>query len=153
MDIREDDLTSPETQKLLRIHLQGMHANSPSGHVFALDLSGLKTPDVTVWTAWRQRMVVGVGALEQINVNVGEIKSMRTHPDHLRQGMSAKLLKHIIAVARERHVEQLGLETGSGDAFEPVLALYRRYGFESGPAFGEYEASDYNQFLHLRLKT
>jgi hypothetical protein len=30
-------------------------------------------------------------------------------------------------------------------------ALYRRYGFTSGPAFGDYRASEFNQFLHLDL--
>ena len=151
MTILEDDLTSSGTQELLRIHLQGMHANSPPGHVFALDLSGLKATDVTVWTYWREGQPVGMGALKHIDAGVGEIKSMRTHPDHLRQGVGAKLLDHIIAVARQRKVKQLSLETGRGDAFEPALALYRRYGFENGPVFGDYEASNFNQFLHLRV--
>jgi putative acetyltransferase len=53
LEIRDDDLSGLETQALLALHLQGMHANSPPGQVFALDLSGLKRPDVTVWSAWR----------------------------------------------------------------------------------------------------
>jgi putative acetyltransferase len=151
LDIREDDLTSPETLELLRIHLRGMHANSPPGHVFALDLSGLKTPDVTVWTLWRDREAAGIGALKQIDADIGEIKSMRTHPKHLRSGVAAALLEHIIIVARQRKLKQLSLETGSGEAFEPALALYRRYGFHKGLAFSDYVASDFNHFLHLQL--
>lgn len=151
MEIRQDDLSHSQTIELLRLHLAGMHENSPPGHVFALDLSGLKTPDVTVWSLWREGKAIGIGALKQHNTNVGEIKSMRTHPDALRQGVGAKLLDHIIAIARARGLRQLSLETGSGDSFEPALALYRRYGFENGRAFGGYEASDFNQFLHLRL--
>ena len=49
--IREDDLSGEETRSLLAFHLQQMHTNSPVGSVFALDLSGLKAPGVTVWTA------------------------------------------------------------------------------------------------------
>jgi putative acetyltransferase len=45
-DIREDDLSGDPTRELLRLHLQGMHANSPPGHVFALDLSGLTEPPI-----------------------------------------------------------------------------------------------------------
>jgi putative acetyltransferase len=48
-------------------------------------------------------------------------------------------------------MRRLSLETGSGEAFEPALALYRRRGFTDGPAFADYVASDFNQFLHLEL--
>lgn len=151
MDIREDDLTAPQVLDLLRLHLQGMHASSPPGHVFALDLSGLKAPGITVWTVWREGQAAGIGALKQLDAATGEIKSMRTHPDHLRRGVAARLLDHIIAQARQRGLRTLSLETGSGEAFEPALALYRRRGFRNGPAFAEYEPSDFCQFLHLSL--
>lgn len=151
MDIRVDDLSSTATQALLRLHLAGMHSNSPPGQVFALDLSGLKAPDVTVWSAWQGEHICGIGALKQFHATSGEIKSMRTHPDYLRRGVAAALLEHIIGQARERGLRRLSLETGSGDAFEPALALYRRRGFVNGEAFSDYQKSDFNQFLHLAI--
>ena len=151
MDIRDDDLTSSQTVELLRIHLAGMHQNSPAGHVFALDLSGLKRPDVFVFSAWQDGQICGIGALRQLDATTGEVKSMRTHPNHLRQGVGALLLEHIIKIAAGLGLRRLSLETGSGDAFEPALALYRRRGFVNGDAFGNYEKSDFNQFLHLDL--
>lgn len=151
MDIRVDDLSSTATQALLRLHLMGMQSNSPPGHVFALDLSGLQTPNVTVWSAWQGDDICGIGALKQFDGTSGEIKSMRTHPDYLRRGVAAALLEHIINEARARGLQRLSLETGSGDAFEPALALYRRRGFVNGEAFSDYEKSDFNQFLHLAL--
>jgi putative acetyltransferase len=151
MDIRVDDLSSPATLALLRLHLMGMHASSPPGHVFALDLSGLKAPNVTVWSAWQGEAICGIGALKQFDATSGEIKSMRTHPDYLRRGVAAALLEHIIGQARARGLRRLSLETGSGEAFEPALALYRRRGFINGEAFSDYEKSDFNQFLHLAL--
>lgn len=45
MEIRKDDLTSAQTLDLLRIHLVGMNTNSPPGHVFALDIAGLRHPN------------------------------------------------------------------------------------------------------------
>ena len=48
MQIRRDDLSGDATRNLLRLHLAGMHESSPPGHVFALDLSGLQAPEVTV---------------------------------------------------------------------------------------------------------
>jgi putative acetyltransferase len=140
MDIRNDDLSSAATQGLLRLHLAGMHTNSPAGHVFTLDLSGLKAPDVTVWSAWEGNEICGIGALRQLDACSGEVKSMRTHPDHLRRGVAAALLERIIQEARAR-----------GLRFEPALALYRKHGFADGEPFADYERSAFNQFLHLCL--
>lgn len=152
-DLREDDLSGEQVQALLRLHLERMHANSPPGSVFALDLSGLRAPGVTVWSAWAADRVAGIGALKALGGGTGEIKSMRTHPQFLRKGVAAALLEHIVAAATARGLTRLSLETGSGPAFEPALALYRRRGFVDGEAFGDYERSAFNQFLHLALPT
>jgi putative acetyltransferase len=151
LSLHIDDLSSEQTRGLLAIHLAGMHENTPAGHVFALDLSGLQAPGVTVWSAWRGDAIAGIAALKELDAASGEVKSMRTHPDHLRRGVAAALLDHIIGEARRRGLSRLSLETGRGPSFEPALVLYRRSGFVGGAAFGDYEASDFNQFLHLDL--
>ena len=151
MEIREDDLSGEKTRSLLALHLAGMQANSPAENVFALDLSGLKIPEITVWTVWIADNVAGVGALKMLGDGAAEPKSMRTHPDHIRRGVAAALLGHMIDEARRRGLSRLSLETGSGPAFEPALALYRRFGFMEGEAFSDYTKSDFNQFLHLTL--
>jgi putative acetyltransferase len=151
LEIREDDLSGKQTRQLLALHLSGMHANSPPGHVFALDLSGLQVPDVTVWTAWFGDAIAGVGALKLLSSTAGEVKSMRTHPQHLRKGVASSLLEHIISQAKLRGLKLLSLETGSGPAFDPALALYRKRGFSDGDFFGDYQRSAFNQFLHLPL--
>ena len=133
--VREDDLSSEPTRALLALHLTGMHASSPPGHVFALDLSGLQVPEVTVWSVWQDTEIAGIGALKALDDGTGELKSMRTHPDHVRRGVAALLLDHIIAEARVRGLKRLSLETGSGPAFDAALALYRRRGFVDGEAF------------------
>ena len=149
--IREDDLSAPSVRELLALHLAGMRANSPADGVFALDLSGLSGPDVTVWSVWDGPQIVGIGALKRLGANAAEIKSMRTHPDHLRRGVARQLLDHIIADAGKRGFERLSLETGTGPAFEPALSLYRHRGFVEGEPFAEYERSDFNRFFHLKL--
>lgn len=151
LTIREDDLTDPQTLSLLTLHLSGMAGSSPPGHSFALDVSGLKAPGVTLWSAWDGDAIAGIGALKVLGEGGGELKSMRTHPDHLRKGVGAAILEHIIGEARRRGVVRLSLETGSGEAFEPALELYRRRGFQSGGAFADYVASDFNQFMHMDL--
>lgn len=128
-----------------------MRAGSPPGLSFALDLEGLRDPGVSLWTAWSGEEVLGMAALKRIDEGQGEVKSMRTHPKHLRQGVASALLDHLIDEARARGLRRLSLETGAGPAFEPALALYRARGFAPGEAFGDYQPSAFNQFLHLRL--
>lgn len=149
--IREDDLSSPQTRDLVALHQSGMTANSPPGRCFVLDLSGLQAAGVTLFSAWRGDEIAGIGALKELGDGSGELKSMRTHPDHLGQGVGAAILEHIIAEARRRGITRLSLETGSGEAFEPALALYRKRGFESGGAFADYVGSEFNQFMHMEL--
>ena len=128
-----------------------MQETTPPEHVFARDLSGLQAPEITAWSVWDGEDLVGIGALKELGDNTGELKSMRTHPDHLRRGVAAALLAHIEAEARRRGLTRLSLETGRGPAFEPALALYRRHGFTNGGPFADYEPSDFNQFLHRTL--
>lgn len=151
MKIVEGHLNNEQVQALLHAHLAGMHENSPPGSVFALDLSGLQASEVSVYTAWSGDALLGMGALKEIDAETGEIKSMRTDAAHLRKGVGAALLEHIIGVAEKRGYRRLSLETGSGESFEPALSLYRRHGFRNGGAFADYTHSDFNQFLHLDL--
>ena len=150
-EIQEDNLSGDETRALLMLHLAGMHANTPPGSVFALDLSGLQAPGVTVWTAWCKGRVASIGALKIAADGTAEVKSMRTHPDFVGMGAGAVILQTIVAAARARGMRRLSLETGSGPAFEPALRLYRRHGFVTGPAFGPYSPTEFSQFMHLEL--
>jgi putative acetyltransferase len=151
MEIRPGDFSDPQVLDLLAIHLAGMHANSPPGTCHVLDLSGLQTPEISFWTAWRDDDLLGCGAIKELDARTGELKSMRTADAHLRQGVAAALLDQLIGIARERGYTRLCLETGTGDAFEAALALYRRGGFRNGAVFADYEVTDFNQFLHLDL--
>jgi putative acetyltransferase len=151
MIVRAGDFADPRVLALLREHLAGMHSNSPPDSVYALDTSALQSPDIAFYAVWDGDALLAIGALKAIDAAMGEVKSMRTATAHLRRGAAAFLLEHIIAEARARRYRRLSLETGSGAAFEPALALYRRYGFANGEPFGGYEASAFNQFLHLPL--
>jgi putative acetyltransferase len=145
------DFEDAQVLDLLRVHLAGMHAGSPPGTVYALDVSGLKSPEINLFAAWDGATLLGIGALKQLSPTSGEIKSMRTHGDHLRKGVAARMLEHLLALARSRGYRRVSLETGTGPAFEAALALYRKYGFANGACFGEYAPSEFNQFLHLSL--
>jgi putative acetyltransferase len=151
VEIRQDDLSGEPVRRLLALHLSEMHSSSPPEYAFALDLSGLNVPEITVWSVWDGPELLGIGALKALSDGSGEIKSMRTEPKYLRRGVATALLKHIIAEAHRRGYQLLSLETGSGPIFEPALMLYRKHGFVNGEAFADYVGSKFNQFLHLEL--
>jgi putative acetyltransferase len=151
MRIVPGDLQDERVRALLRLHLEGMHAASPPGSVYALGLSGLSVPEVDFFAAWEGGELVGIGALKELDAARGEIKSMRTHPAHTRRGVAARMLEHLLGLARSRGYRRVSLETGTGPEFAAADALYRRFGFRNGEPFGDYAASAFNQFLHLEL--
>lgn len=151
MRIIEDDLTGPEIRSLLETHFAGMLANSPEGSCHFLDFNGLNADDVTFWSIWDGNSLAGCGALKELDAEHGEIKSMRTHADHLRKGVGAVMLTHIISEARERGYRRLSLETGSTEAFIPALALYEAHGFQFCPPFGDYVEDPFSRFMTLAI--
>jgi putative acetyltransferase len=148
MEIREGGLDHPQVVALLQLHLDSMHAYSPPDSVHALDTSRLQQPSIRFWTAWDGAQLLGCAALREIDAAHGEIKSMRTHPEHLRRGTGAALLRHILQVARERGYTRLSLETGTGPAFEAAHGLYRQFGFTDCAPLAGYPAADpFSRFM------
>ena len=151
MDIRVDDLSGPEIAMLLAEHLRSMYLHSPPESVHALDLERLRAPDITMWTVWQERELLGCGALKELDRQHGEIKSMRTARRHLRKGVASALMRHMLAEARRRSYRRLSLETGSMAAFAPARELYRRFGFERCGPFGEYIEDPNSVFMTRKL--
>ena len=151
MKIEIDDLSRPETQALLNEHLQSMYELSPPESVHALDLEQLREPAITFWSAWEESLLLGCGALKELDARHGEVKSMRTAVAVRRQGVARALLAHIVAAARQRSYERLSLETGSMDAFKPAQKLYESFGFEYCGPFGEYNEDPNSVFMTMRL--
>lgn len=151
MDIRIDDLRGPEIAALLQAHLDEMHVHSPPGSVHALDLERLRRPEITFWTVWDAGELMGCGALKTLDATHGEIKSMRTAARHLRKGVAAALMRHILQEARRRGYRRLSLETGAPEAFRPARTLYAGLGFvECGP-FGDYVEDPYSVFMTMQV--
>ena len=153
IDVREATLDDQQGRALALDHVTQMRAGSPPGQAFALDLTGLDDPAITLFGAWRGDELLGIGALKRLGAEGAEIKSMRTRADALRQGVARALLEAIIARARDEGIVRLSLETGNGPTFEPALALYRARGFRNGEAFADYQNTDFNQCLHLDLSS
>lgn len=151
IEIRLDDLSSPAIVQLLREHLQGMALHSPPESIHALDLEALRKPEITFWTVWQGAELMGCGAIKELDAAHGEIKSMRTASHHLRKGVGALLMRHILEEARHRAYRRLSLETGSAQAFAPAHNLYASFGFEVCGPFADYVEDRYSVFMTRTL--
>ena len=151
MLIRIDDLSGPQIRALLEEHLQSMHELSPPESVHALDLSGLRKPGITFWTAWSHDELLGCGALKELDPAHGEIKSMRTSSTRRREGAGRAMLEHIISEARSRRYARLSLETGSMEAFAPARKLYESFGFTYCAPFADYTEDPNSMFMTRAL--
>lgn len=138
MRIRKDDLRGEAIALFLRAHLDHMKAVTPPGSVHALDLAGLRVPEITFWSVWEGEELVGCGALKELDPRNGEVKSMRTAEAHQRKGIGTRMLEHIEAEAMRRGYDSLKLETGAMPEFSAGRALYERHGFVRCGPFGDY---------------
>ena len=151
MKIEIDDLSRPAIHALLDEHLRSMHALSPPESVHALDLDRLRRPGITFWSAWDGAVLLGCGALKELDSRHGEVKSMRTPEALRRRGAGRALLAHIIEVARSRRYERLSLETGAVEDFRPAQRLYESFGFATCGPFGDYVEDPNSVFMSLCL--
>ena len=147
MQIRIDDLRGPEIAALLEEHLQSMRQHSPPESVHALDLDKLRKPEITFWTAWDGKELLGCGALKELDSTHAEIKSMRTASRHLRKGVALSIMQVILAEAEKRAYRRLSLETGSMAAFIPARAMYARLGFQLCGPFQGYVENRHSVFM------
>ncbi len=151
MKIKVDDLHGPEIAALLTEHLECMARVSPKKSRHALDLDGLRMPDITFWTAWDGTELAGCGALRELNATHGEIKSMRTARAFLRRGVAWEVLRHIVAEARRRDYRRLSLETGAMEYFVPAHRLYHKFGFRTCAPFAGHVEDPNSVFMTLSL--
>ena len=147
----EGGLEDPRVVELLHTHLIRARAETAPGSAHALDLSGLRAPEVTFWCAWAGYVLAGVGALKRLSADHGEIKSMHTAEAMRRRGVGDAILRHIIATARARGISRVSLETGAWAYFAPARALYARHGFVECPPFGDYRPDPNSVFMTLAL--
>lgn len=151
MNIKIDDLSGSEIQVLLQEHLDSMAEQSPAESMHALDIDGLRQPDITFWTVWDNNQLAGCGAIKELNEQHAEIKSMRTATSFLRKGVARLMLQHILQVAEQRGYQRLSLETGSMLGFEPARQLYATFGFEYCEPFADYTVDPNSEFMTKQL--
>jgi putative acetyltransferase len=151
ISIEIDDPARPDVYALLDEHLRNMHELSPPESVHALDVAKLKSPDITFWSARDGDQLMGCGALKQLAIDHGEIKSMRTPTALRRCGAGRAMLNHIISEAIFRGYKRLSLETGPAQTFAAAHELYKSAGFQPCGPFGDYKLDPHSVFMTMLL--
>lgn len=150
-EIAIDDPRAPDVRCLLTTHVTFARGQTVPEDAHALDVDGLCGPAVTFFSLRRDGKLLAVGALQRLDSEHAEVKSMHTVEAARRQGIGRRMLEHLIAEAREAGYLRLSLETGSMAAFAPARALYANAGFELCEPFGAYRASPNSTYMTLRL--
>ncbi len=149
LDVVAGGLDDARVVALLQVHVARARASTAPGSAHALDVSALRAPDISFWSAWLDGALAGCAALKRLDAEHGEVKSMHVAEALRRRGVGSALVRHVVAAARGAGVRRLSLETGSWDFFKPAHAFYARHGFRACAPFGSY-AADRNSLFFSR---
>ena len=143
----EGELDRADVRALLDHHFAEMRADSPPEACHVLPIDGLRTAEIR-FVSLRDAggRLLGVGALKSLEPGHGEIKSMRTHPQALGQGIGTAILDHLIEMARGDGITRISLETGNSPLFTAANRLYERSGFVRCGPFGGYSDTPFTHF-------
>jgi putative acetyltransferase len=151
VEIKIDDLSGSEIAEFLEEHIKEMKSVSPPESKHALDLEGLRKPEIMFWSVWDDSRLIGCGAMKELDANHAEIKSMRTAISRRGKGIASRLLQHILNEAKRRGYRRISLETGSMPFFEPARNLYAKYSFENCAPFSTYREDPNSVFMTRKL--
>jgi putative acetyltransferase len=145
------DPAAPDVHAILAGHLAFAREVTPPGHVHALDTEAWSDPDLTLFGARRDGLLLGVGAIRQLDAAHAELKSMHTRAEARGQGVGRAMLGHLLGVAEARGCRRVSLETGRGDAFAAARSLYLTAGFRPCEPFGQYTVNPHSVCMTLVL--
>ncbi len=128
-----------------------MYATSPPESVHALDVSALKSPDITLFSGWLNGELQGCVAMKQLTPEHIELKSMRTARSSRHSGVASKLLTHALNTAIDNGYTKASLETGTEVFFQPARRLYQKFGFTYCQPFADYKLDPNSHFMTRAL--
>jgi putative acetyltransferase len=138
IDVRREDIGAPIAAKLITALNAELAAeyNDPRANHFRLDADEVTPGRGAFVVAYVGAEAVGCGAIRRIDDGTAEIKRMYVAPEWRGRGVGRRLLEALEDEARRLAVGRVVLETGVRQT--RALALYRDFGFDGIPAYGEY---------------
>jgi putative acetyltransferase len=125
---------------------------SPLEFQFKMTVEQMAESNTTLFVARDESgRAVGMGALKVHSAELGEVKRMFTDPEVRGQRIGSALLNAIVALAREKGLPTLMLETGTGPGMAEAHRLYTRSGFVTRGPFLDYPDSEWSAFFEMPL--
>jgi putative acetyltransferase len=147
MTIAEESPLGADLHLLMARHTADMHAETPPESIHMMDASALAADGIRFFVLREDGRPVAMGAFKRIDVNHAEIKSMHVLAERRGQGLSRRMLDHLVAEARAGGFRRLSLETGSQAMFAPARLLYARAGFAECDPFEGYGPDPNSVFM------
>ena len=145
--IKPESPLTPDLTLLMERHSDEMHLHSPTASIHMLKASKLAAPGIWFFVMRDAGIPVGMGAVKRIDDTHAEIKSMHILAEQRGQGLSRKMLKHLVDHALAEGFSRLSLETGSQSSFVPAHNLYRSAGFDECGPFEGYSPDPNSVFM------
>lgn len=145
-------LESPRQDGVVRLlELSDAYAQSlyPPESNHLVDLSTLEKPTVSFFVARNGDEIVGCAALVEAGDGTAEIKRMFVDPEARGLKVASKLMNALEALAGEKQLTAVQLETG---IYQPeAIGLYRKYGYIEIEPFGSYLPDPLSLFMEKRI--
>ena len=149
--ISADDPLADDVRELLERHLAYAKATTAPEDVHALEVEALLDPSVTFFSFRADGELLGVAALQRLDGEHAEIKSMHTAEAARGRGIGRAMVDHLVVVAREAGYRRVSIETGAGPAFAPARRLYASASFVPCGPFAGYGPSPASAYMTLSL--
>jgi putative acetyltransferase len=125
---------------------------TPREFQFQLTAEQMAEPTVTVLVARDgEDRAIGMASLKDHGDGLGEVKRMFTRAEARGRRVASELLRRIEALAAEKGIRRLVLETGEAPGFEPAWRVYERGGFTVCRAVLDYPDFGYSRFYEKKL--
>lgn len=146
--VEPGDPKDPQATALLhQSHALMQELFDPEENYF-LNIDELCTPDIRFFTARREDVILGTGALA-LKDGYAEVKSMFVDQGARGSGVADAMMRQLEDCARDEGVVELRLETS--DRLAAAVKLYERHGFTERGIFGDYRPNDTSLFMEKHL--
>jgi putative acetyltransferase len=152
ISIAEETPLQDDVRKMVADLNATMIPLTPREFQFQLTVEQMAEPSVTVFVARDATgRPVGMASLKVHDGDVGEVKRMFTLPEVRGQRVGSQLLQRLEALAKEKKLSRLVLETGEAEGFEAAYRVYVRGGFSVCGRVLDYPDSGFSRFYEKKI--
>lgn len=154
MDIRLADPAAPELRPLLVAQNCLCAAEASDADEPAHDPHMLRDQALQFWALFREERAVACGALQTLDDDRAEIKSVYVAQDMRGRGLARQVMEHLSEEAAAAGIQTVSLELGALDCPNHGVArrLYEALGYRAVAGLSSENGAGVQMLKHLKLK-